>query len=162
MGKGKVYRCGRDINTDLILPARYMAVQDPEELKRYTFEDLDANFVKIVEKGDIVVADENFGSGSSREHAPIGIKASGIACVIAKSFARIFYRNAVNIGLPVFEMPDIVDTFAMGDKVEYDLQAGIIKNITKNMKFQAKPFSPEVQRIFDAGGLMNLVKQDLK
>ena len=162
MQKGKVFRYGRDVNTDVIIPARYMSVQDPVELGKYCFQDLDDKFTDKVNEGDIVVAEENFGSGSSREHAPISIKANGIKCIIAKTFARIFYRNSVNIGLPIYEMPEAVDSFDMGDQVEYDLEKGYFKNVTKNLEFQAKPFSPEVQRIFNAGGLMNLIKQNIK
>ncbi|MDX9703751.1 MAG: 3-isopropylmalate dehydratase small subunit [Candidatus Auribacterota bacterium] len=157
--KGTVFRYGRDVNTDIIIPARYMSTQDPKELAKYCMEDIDPEFVKNVKPGDIIVAEENFGCGSSREHAPISIKASGITCIIATFFARIFYRNAVNIGLPVFELPSAVENFRMGDQVEYDLEKGWFKNCRTGSQFQAKPFTPEIKEIFDAGGLIELVKQ---
>ena len=159
--RGKVFRYGRDINTDVIIPARYMSTQDPEELASYCMKDLDENFVATVKQGDIIVAEENFGNGSSREHAPIAIKASGITCIISKLFARIFYRNAINIGLPVFEIPQAPEFFDMGDEVEYDLKKGYFKNLANGKVFQAKPFSPQVQEIFDAGGLIPFIKKQV-
>ncbi len=160
MQKGIVYRYGRDVNTDVIIPARYMSMQDPKELAQHCMEDLDPDFIKKVKPGDIMIAEENFGCGSSREHAPISIKAAGISCIISTFFARIFYRNAVNIGLPVFELPEAVKNFQMGDEIEYDLSKGFFKNCRTGEKFQAEPFTPEIQEIFDAGGLIELVKQE--
>ncbi|MEW6534988.1 MAG: 3-isopropylmalate dehydratase small subunit [Candidatus Auribacterota bacterium] len=159
--KGKSYRYGRDVNTDLIIPARYMSTTDPDELASFCMEDIDKNFVKTVRKGDIIVAEENFGNGSSREHAPIAIKASGVQCVIAKFFARIFYRNAINIGLPIFEIPEAVDDIQYGDILEYDIDKGWFKNTRTGREFQAKAFTPEVKEIFDAGGLIPLIKKQL-
>lgn len=159
--KGTIFRYGRDVNTDVIIPARYMSTQDPQELAQHCMEDLDAEFVAKVQPGDIMVAEANFGCGSSREHAPIAIKASGITCIIATFFARIFYRNSVNIGLPIFELPQMVDDCRHGDQVEYDLSTGYFRNIRSGNEFHAKPFTPEIQQIFDAGGLIELVKQEI-
>jgi 3-isopropylmalate/(R)-2-methylmalate dehydratase small subunit len=156
---GKVFRYGRDINTDYILPGRYLMLSTAEELRPHCFEDYDANFLKIVEAGDVIVAEENFGSGSSREHAPVALKANGIACIIAKSFGRIFYRNAINIGLPVLEVPDAVADFQAGDAIEVSLEQGIIENRRSGRTFQIKPYPPEILEIIRAGGLMNLIKQ---
>ena len=156
---GKVFRYGRDINTDYILPGRYLMLSTAQELAPHCFEDYDANFLKTVQKGDVIVAEENFGSGSSREHAPVALKANGIACIIAKSFARIFYRNAINIGLPVLEVPDAVDDFQAGDGVEISLESGVIENMRSGRTFQIKPYPPEILEIIQAGGLMNLIKR---
>lgn len=156
---GKVFRYGRDINTDYILPGRYLMLSTAQELAPHCFEDYDPNFLKTVQPGDVIVAEENFGSGSSREHAPVALKANGIACIIAKSFARIFYRNAINIGLPVLEAPDAVDDFQAGDGVDISLESGVIKNLRSGRTFQIKPYPPEILEIIQAGGLMNLIKQ---
>lgn len=156
---GKVFRYGRDINTDYILPGRYLMLSTAQELAPHCFEDYDPNFLKTVQPGDVIVAEENFGSGSSREHAPVALKANGIACIIAKSFARIFYRNAINIGLPVLEVPDAVDDFQAGDGVDISLESGVIKNLRSGRTFQIKPYPPEILEIIQAGGLMNLIKQ---
>ncbi len=156
---GKVFRYGRDINTDYILPGRYLMLSTAQELAPHCFEDYDPNFLRTVQPGDVIVAEENFGSGSSREHAPVALKANGIACIIAKSFARIFYRNAINIGLPVLEVPDAVDDFQAGDGVDISLESGVIKNLRSGRTFQIKPYPPEILEIIQAGGLMNLIKQ---
>jgi 3-isopropylmalate/(R)-2-methylmalate dehydratase small subunit len=157
--QGKVYRYGRDINTDYILPGRYLMLSTAQELGPHCFEDYDPSFLKTVQPGDVIVGEENFGGGSSREHAPVAIKANGVACIIAKSFARIFYRNAINIGLPVLEVPDAVDDFQAGDRIEVSLEDGTIKNLRSGRSFQIKPYPPEILEIIRAGGLMNLIKQ---
>jgi 3-isopropylmalate/(R)-2-methylmalate dehydratase small subunit len=157
--QGKVYRYGRDINTDYILPGRYLMLSTAQELGPRCFEDYDPSFLKTVQPGDVIVGEENFGGGSSREHAPVAIKANGVACIIAKSFARIFYRNAINIGLPVLEVPDAVDDFQAGDRIEVSLEDGTIKNLRSGRSFQIKPYPPEILEIIRAGGLMNLIKQ---
>jgi 3-isopropylmalate/(R)-2-methylmalate dehydratase small subunit len=159
MIRGKVYRYGRDINTDYILPGRYLMLSTAQELGPHCFEDYDANFLKTVQPGDVIVGEENFGGGSSREHAPVAIKTNGVACVIAKSFARIFYRNAINIGLPALEVPDAVDDFQAGDGIEVSLESGTIKNLRSGRTFHIKPYPPEILEIISAGGLMNLIKQ---
>ena len=138
--KGKVFKYGADVNTDVIIPARYLNVSDPAELAKHCMEDIDATFIKKVKPGDIIVATTNFGCGSSREHAPLAIKASGISCVIAHSFARIFFRNAINIGLPLLECAAAVDNTKAGDMLEVDLAKGTIKNITNGKTFTAKPY----------------------
>ena len=157
--QGKVYRYGRDINTDYILPGRYLMLSTAQELGPHCFEDYDPSFLKTVQPGDVIVGEENFGGGSSREHAPVAIKANGVACIIAKSFARIFYRNAINIGLPVLEVPEAVDDFQAGDRIEVSLEDGTIKNLRSGRSFQIKPYPPEILEIIRAGGLMNLIKQ---
>jgi 3-isopropylmalate/(R)-2-methylmalate dehydratase small subunit len=157
--QGKVYRYGRDINTDYILPGRYLMLSTAQELGPHCFEDYDPSFLKTVQPGDVIVGEENFGGGSSREHAPVAIKANGVACIIAKSFARIFYRNAINIGLPVLEVPEAVDDFQAGDRIEVSLEDGTIKNLRAGRSFQIKPYPPEILEIIRAGGLMNLIKQ---
>lgn len=157
--KGTAYRCGRDVDTDVIIPARYLTTSDPVELARHCMEDLDPDFSSKVVQGDIVVADENFGCGSSREHAPIAIKASGIDVVIAKSFARIFYRNAINIGLAIMECPEAADGISQGDMVKVDADEGLITNETTGEVFRAQPFPPFLQEIIQAGGLINRTKK---
>lgn len=152
--KGTVYRCGRDIDTDVIIPARYLTTSDPAELAKHCMEDLDTEFTSKVSQGDIIVAEENFGCGSSREHAPIAIKASGIDVVIAKSFARIFYRNSINIGLAIMECPEAVDAISNGDVVSVDANTGVITDETTGQTFQAQPFPPFLQEIIEAGGLV--------
>jgi len=156
-GSAHVY--GRDVDTDVIIPARYLNTSDPAELAKHCMEDLDAGFVEKVQPGDILVAEENFGCGSSREHAPISIKAAGISVVIAKSFARIFYRNAINTGLPIMEAPEAVDGISAGDKVTVDADTGTITNETTGAVFQAQPFPPFVKDIIESGGLIESVKQ---
>ena len=156
--KGTAHRYGRDIDTDVIIPARYLNSSEPEWLAQHCLEDLDADFVKKVKKGDIIVAEENFGCGSSREHAPIAIKAAGVDVVIAKSFARIFYRNSINIGLPILECEAASDAIAAGDEVSVDFDTGVITNLTKNETYQAEPFPAFIQEIISKGGLMNSLK----
>ena len=151
---GKVYKYGSNVDTDVIIPARYLNTSDEKELASHCMEDIDKDFVKTVQQGDIIVAEMNFGCGSSREHAPIAIKASGISCVIACTFARIFFRNAINIGLPILECEEAVNNTDAGDVLEVDLATGVITNVTKGAKFQAEPFPPFMQRIIDAGGLI--------
>ncbi|MGN1361672.1 MAG: 3-isopropylmalate dehydratase small subunit [Eggerthellaceae bacterium] len=152
--KGTVYRCGRDIDTDVIIPARYLTTSDPAELAKHCMEDLDTQFASKISQGDIIVAEENFGCGSSREHAPIAIKAAGIDVVIAKSFARIFYRNSINIGLAIMECPEAVDAISNGDVVFVDATTGVITDETTGQSFQAQPFPPFLQEIIQAGGLV--------
>ena len=156
--KGTVFRYGRDIDTDVIIPARYLNTSDPAELAKHCLEDLDTTFTSRVKPGDIIVADENFGCGSSREHAPVAIKAAGISVVIAKSFARIFYRNAINIGLPILECPAASEAIAEGDMVSIDFDTGVITDETTGRTFQAAPFPPFIQNIIAKGGLMNSLK----
>ncbi len=157
--KGTVFRYGRDIDTDVIIPARYLNTSDPAELAKHCLEDLDPTFVSRVKPGDIVVADENFGCGSSREHAPVAIKAAGVSCVIAKSFARIFYRNSINMGLPIFECPEAVDAISDGDVVLVDADTGAITDETTGSVFQAQPFPPFIQEIINDGGLVARTKR---
>ncbi|MBK5201361.1 MAG: 3-isopropylmalate dehydratase small subunit [Spirochaetaceae bacterium] len=152
--KGKAYKYGNNVDTDVIIPARYLNSSVASELAQHCMEDIDDTFTKTVEKGDIIVADKNFGCGSSREHAPIAIKESGISCVIAKTFARIFYRNSINIGLPILECPDACDNIEKGDEVEVDFETGKITNLTKNIEFQAEPFPQFMQSLIEAGGLV--------
>lgn len=159
--KGKVFRYGNNVDTDVIIPARYLNTSDPLELAEHCMEDIDKEFVKHVAEGDIIVADDNFGCGSSREHAPIAIKASGVSCVIANSFARIFYRNAINIGLPILECPEAVAAIEAGDEVEVDFDSGIIKDVTKNQSFQGQAFPEFMQKLIAAGGLVNYVNENL-
>jgi 3-isopropylmalate/(R)-2-methylmalate dehydratase small subunit len=156
---GKVFKYGDNVDTDVIIPARYLNVSDPAELAKHCMEDIDLDFVKNVHSGDIIVAGKNFGSGSSREHAPIAIKASGISCVIARTFARIFYRNAINTGLAIIESDEAVDGIEAGDEVSIDFDTGVIKNITKGVEFQSQPFPGFIQEIITAGGLMNYISK---
>ncbi len=151
---GKVYKYGDSVDTDVILPARYLALYKHEDLAARCMEDLDADFAKTVAPGDIIVAGENFGCGSSREHAPIAIKASGIKCVIAASFARIFYRNAINIGLPILESPEAAHEIRSGDEVEVDLSAGVICDRTTGKTYRTGAFPEFIQKMIDAGGLL--------
>ncbi len=155
--KGKAHKFGADIDTDAIIPARYLNTSDPAELAKHCMEDADKDFMAKMKTGDIIVADKNFGCGSSREHAPIAIKAAGVSCVIARSFARIFYRNAFNMGLPIFESAEAVDGITAGDEVEVDVDSGVIKNITKGTTYQAQPIPPFMQELINAGGLMKHV-----
>jgi 3-isopropylmalate/(R)-2-methylmalate dehydratase small subunit len=159
--RGTAHRYGRDIDTDVIIPARYLNTSVPEELAKHCMEDLDAGFVAAAKPGDILVAEENFGCGSSREHAPISIKAAGISVVIAKSFARIFYRNAINTGLPIMEAPDAVDGIRSGDVVEVDADSGAISNLTTGASWQAQPFPPFIREIIETGGLVEAAKAKL-
>ncbi|MBI5749553.1 MAG: 3-isopropylmalate dehydratase small subunit [Nitrospinae bacterium] len=157
--KGKAWKFGADVDTDAIIPARYLNTTDHKELAKHCMEDADPNFTKKMKVGDLIVADKNFGCGSSREHAPISIKAAGISCVIAKSFARIFYRNSFNMGLPIFESADASKKIKEGDEIELDPSTGVIHNLTKKEKYQARPIPPFMQELINAGGLMNYVKR---
>lgn len=154
---GKVYKFGDNVDTDVIIPARYLNSSDPKELAQHCMEDIDAEFVHKVQEGDIIVANKNFGCGSSREHAPIAIKAAGVSCVIAETFARIFYRNAINIGLPIIECPEAVSGIKEGDEVEVDFDSGIITNKTTGESYQGQPFPEFMQKIIDCGGLVNYI-----
>jgi len=160
--KGKVWKFGDNIDTDVIIPARYLNTSDPKELAMHCMENYDANFIKEMNPGDIVVAGANFGCGSSREHAPIALKAAGVSCVIAKSFARIFYRNAVNIGLPIFESIELVDECSKGDILEIDTDKGIIKNLTTNKVYNTTALPEFIQKIISLGGLKAYLKEELK
>ena len=155
----KVYKYGDNVDTDVIIPARYLNAPDEKSLASHCMEDIDAGFASTVEPGDIIVAGANFGCGSSREHAPLAIKACGVKCVIAPSFARIFYRNAINIGFPILECPAAVDGISPGDQVSVDFATGVIENETTGAKFQAAPFPEFVNGIIEAGGLMNSLKK---
>ena len=159
MLKGKVHKYGANVDTDAIIPARYLNVSDPDELAQHCMEDIDADFVKKVEPGDIIMATTNFGCGSSREHAPIAIKAAGVSCVIAGSFARIFFRNAINIGLPLLECAEAVAKTKNGDTLEVDLGQGKIKNLTRGTEFQAKPYPGFMAELIAAGGLIEHTKK---
>ncbi len=161
MLKGKVHKYGADVNTDVIIPARYLNIYDPAELAKHCMEDIDEDFLEKVEPGDIMVATTNFGCGSSREHAPMALKAAGISCVIAKSFARIFFRNAINIGLPLLESDEAVDNTEAGDVLEVDLSKGEIKNVNKNLTFTASPYPDFMAEIISSGGLIEYTKKRL-
>ncbi len=161
MLKGKVHKYGADVNTDVIIPARYLNIYDPVELAKHCMEDIDEDFLKRVEPGDIIMATTNFGCGSSREHAPMAIKAAGISCVIAKNFARIFFRNAINIGLPLLECEEAVDNTESGDVLEVDLSKGEIKNITKKLTFTASHYPDFMAEIISSGGLIEYTKKRL-
>ena len=154
----KIYQYGDNVDTDVIIPARYLNAPDEKSLASHCMEDIDDKFASTVEPGDIIVAGSNFGCGSSREHAPISIKACGVKCVIAKSFARIFYRNAINIGFPIMECPEAVDGISAGDKVSVDFATGVIVNKTTGARFQAAPFPAFVNGIIEHGGLLNSLK----
>ena len=157
--KGIVFKYGDNVDTDVIIPARYLNSSDPAELATHCMEDIDKDFIKNVKKGDIIVADKNFGCGSSREHAPIAIKAAGVSCVIAETFARIFYRNAINIGLPIIECPEASKGIEAGDQVEVDFDSGIIQNLTKGTQFKGQAFPEFMQKIIAAEGLVNYINQ---
>ncbi len=156
---GTVHKYGDNVDTDVIIPARYLNSSDPKELAKKCMEDIDADFVNRVKPGDIMVANKNFGCGSSREHAPIAIKASGIACVIAETFARIFYRNAINIGLPIIECPEAAKAIVAGDEVEIDFDTGMIYDRTSGQEFKGQAFPEFMQKIIKAEGLMNYINQ---
>ena len=157
--QGKVHKYGSNVDTDVIIPARYLNTADSKELAAHCMEDIDTEFVKNVKAGDIMVADRNFGCGSSREHAPIAIKASGISCVIAATFARIFYRNAINIGLAILECEEASKDIKDGDDVSVDFDTGIITNNTTGKTYQAEPFPPFIQNIIEKGGLLNSISK---
>lgn len=156
---GTVHKYGDNVDTDVIIPARYLNTSDHKELASHCMEDIDKDFVKNVRQGDIIVANMNFGCGSSREHAPIAIKASGVGCVIASTFARIFYRNAINIGLPILECDAAAKDIENGDEVEIDFDTGVITNITRNKTYKAQPFPEFIKDIINKGGLLNSLKK---
>ena len=159
--KGKVHKYGANVDTDAIIPARYLNISDPAELAKHCMEDIDPEFVSRVKPGDIMMATTNFGCGSSREHAPLAIKAAGISCIIAKSFARIFFRNAINIGLPLLECDEAVDNTEAGDTLEVELASGRINNLTKGKAFTARPYPDFMAELISAGGLIEHTKQRL-
>ncbi len=160
--KGKTWKFGDDIDTDAIIPARYLNTSDPAELGSHCMEDADKDFANKAGKGDIIVGGKNFGCGSSREHAPVAIKAVGVSCVIAKDFARIFYRNSFNIGLPIFESEEASKGISQGDEVEIDADKGVIKNMTNGKTYRVKPIPPFMQELVEAGGLINYGKAKYK
>ena len=155
--EGTVFKYGDNVDTDVIIPARYLNSSDPAELAEHCMEDIDKDFIKKVHKGDIIVAHKNFGCGSSREHAPIAIKAAGVSCVIAETFARIFYRNAINIGLPIIECKEAAKEIEAGDTVMVDFDSGIIRDVTKNTEYKGQAFPEFMQKIIDAEGLINYI-----
>lgn len=157
---GRVFKYKDNVDTDVIIPARYLNSSDPKELATHCMEDIDKDFVNKVQQGDIIVAEKNFGCGSSREHAPIAIKASGVSCVIAETFARIFYRNAINIGLPIIECKEAAHGIEAGDEVEIDFDSGIITNVTKGTKFQGQAFPEFMQKIIKSEGLINYINEN--
>jgi 3-isopropylmalate dehydratase small subunit len=158
--KGHAWKFGPDVDTDAIIPARYLNTSDPQELAKHCMEDsTNPEFMKKMKHGDIIVAEKNFGCGSSREHAPIAIKAAGVSCVVAKSFARIFYRNSFNMGLPIFESAEAVDGIKEGDEIEVDADNGLIRDLTTNREFKATPVPPFMQELIAAGGLMAYTKK---
>jgi 3-isopropylmalate/(R)-2-methylmalate dehydratase small subunit len=159
--KGTVFKYGDNIDTDAIIPARYLNTSDSKELAKHCMEDIDPAFVEKVKQGDIIVANKNFGCGSSREHAPIAIKASGVSCVIAGTFARIFYRNAINIGLPILECEEAAKNIEQGDELEVDFRAGIIHNLTENQTYKVQAFPEFMQEIIKADGLINYIKKNM-
>lgn len=159
--QGKVHKYGDNVDTDVIIPARYLNTSSHAELAAHCMEDIDKDFVKNVKPGDILVAEKNFGCGSSREHAPIAIKASGISCVIASTFARIFYRNAINIGLAILECDEAARDIAAGDEVRVDFDTGVIENLTSGKRYQAQPFPPFIQNIIEKGGLLRSIEDRL-
>lgn len=156
--QGTVFKYGDNVDTDVIIPARYLNTSDPAELAKHCMEDLDKDFIKNVQPGDIIVAGRNFGCGSSREHAPLAIKTAGVSVVIAATFARIFYRNAINIGLPILECPEAVADIQAGDKISVDFTSGVITNLTSGESYQAEPFPEFMQELIAAGGLLNYLK----
>ena len=159
--RGRVHKYGANVDTDAIIPARYLNVNDAQELAKHCMEDIDAEFVGRVKAGDVIVATTNFGCGSSREHAPLSIKAAGVSCVIAKSFARIFYRNSINIGLPILECDEAVDGTEAGDELEVELESGTIRNLTKGKTFRAKPYPEFMLGLMGAGGLVEYTRRRL-
>jgi 3-isopropylmalate/(R)-2-methylmalate dehydratase small subunit len=155
--EGTVFKYGDNVDTDVIIPARYLNNTDPRDLAEHCMEDIDKDFVKKVREGDIIVANKNFGCGSSREHAPIAIKAAGVSCVIAETFARIFYRNSINIGLPIVECPEAAREINSGDRVNIDFDSGIITDETTGKRYQGQAFPPFMQKIIDSEGLVNYI-----
>jgi 3-isopropylmalate/(R)-2-methylmalate dehydratase small subunit len=159
--KGKAHKFGANVDTDVIIPARYLNISEPGELAKHCMEDLDPQFIKKIQKGDIIVADANFGCGSSREHAPLAIKSAGVSCIIARSFARIFFRNAINIGLPLLECEECVDKTSDGDLLEVELSSGKVVNLTNNQVFTAKPYPDFMSELISAGGLVEYTRRRL-
>jgi 3-isopropylmalate dehydratase small subunit len=157
--KGRAWKFGTNFDTDAIIPARYLNTSDPGELASHLMEDIDPKFLQKIKPGDFLVAEENFGCGSSREHAPLAIKSAGLSCVVAKSFARIFYRNSFNMGLPIFESAEAVDGIRQGDELEADSESGEIRNVSTGQTFRARPLPPFMQQLIEAGGLMNYIKK---
>ena len=160
--KGTSHKFGANVDTDVIIPARHLSISEPKELAKHCMEDIDADFMKKMKTGDIIVAGANFGCGSSREHAPLAIKAAGISCVVASSFARIFYRNALNIGLPILECEEAVKKTDTGDILEIELATGEIRNLTKNECFTAKPYPPFMLELISSGGLIEYTRRKLQ
>ena len=156
---GHVFKHGDNVDTDVIIPARYLNSFDAQELASHAMADIDPEFVNKVQPGDIIVANKNFGCGSSREHAPLCLKTAGVSCVIAETFARIFYRNAINIGLPIIECPEAAKAISVGDEVEVDFDSGVITDVTTGEKFQGQAFPPFMQKIIDCEGLVNYINQ---
>jgi 3-isopropylmalate dehydratase small subunit len=157
--KGRAWKFGKNFDTDAIIPARYLNTTDPAELASHLMEDIDPKFLEKIKPGDILVAEDNFGCGSSREHAPLAIKSAGLSCVVAKSFARIFYRNSFNMGLPIFESAEAVDGIRQGDELEADSESGEIKDLSTGQTFRAQPLPSFMQQLIEAGGLMNYIKK---
>ncbi len=155
--KGRAYKYGDNVDTDVIIPARYLAIQDAKELSEHCMEDIDKEFVNKVKKGDLIIAGKNFGCGSSREHAPLVIKTCGVSCVIAETFARIFYRNAINIGLPIIECPEASQDIKDGDEIEVDFDSGRISNVTTGRSYKGQPFPAFMQKIIENEGLVNYI-----
>ncbi len=160
--QGKVFKYGDNIDTDVIIPARYLNTPDAKELAQHCMEDIDADFIKKVRLGDIIVGGENFGCGSSREHAPLAIKTCGVSCVIASTFARIFYRNSINIGLAIIESPEAAKAIQAGDEVRVDFESGVVEDVTTGQTFSVTPFPPFLKKIIDAGGLLASVREDMQ
>ena len=158
--KGRVFKYGDNVDTDVIIPARYLNTSDAKELAAHCMEDIDTEFVKNVTDGDIIVANKNFGCGSSREHAPLAIKTAGVSCVIASTFARIFYRNSINIGLPILECDEAVKNIDAGDELEVDFKTGLIKNLTKNQEYQGEAFPEFMKKIIDNDGLIGYIRNN--
>ena len=162
MATGIAHKYGNDVDTDVIMPARYITLTDKKDLAQHCMEDIDREFASVVQPGDVIVAGENFGCGSSREHAPIGILASGVSCVIARSFARIFYRNAINIGLPIIACPEAAEAIQAGDQVRVDFTQGLIQDITQGTSYSISPFPGFIQSIIQASGLVNYTKKKME
>ncbi|WP_299297986.1 3-isopropylmalate dehydratase small subunit [uncultured Fretibacterium sp.] len=160
--KGTVWKYGDNIDTDVIIPARYLSTSVPEELAPHCMEDIDASFAGAVRKGDLMVAGSNFGCGSSREHAPLALLGCGVSCVVAASFARIFFRNAINVGLPIFECPEAAEATQKGDELEVDMETGIVTNRTRGLSWAARPFPPFLRELIELGGLVPYVKKQLE
>jgi 3-isopropylmalate/(R)-2-methylmalate dehydratase small subunit len=159
--RGRVWKYGDNVDTDVIIPARYLNISTPEELALHCMEDLDPSFAESVQAGDIIVAGENFGSGSSREHAPLAFKGAGVSCVVAHSFARIFYRNAINVGLPILECPPAAEASDKGHEMEIDLETGKVHNVSTGQSYQAEPYPPFMMQLIEAGGLVPYTRRKI-